>query len=118
MASLIVSARRCRTNLLHAGFTLALAATAAHAQEERHHHATVGTLHFPVNANAAVAREFDRGVALLHNFEYVDAVAAFRRAERVDPARGSRSGQAGDERAAAVPRLPEFRGGRARSRRG
>ncbi len=82
---MIVSARRCRTNLLHAGFTLALAATAAHAQEEQHHHATVGTLHFPVNANAAATREFDRGVALLHNFEYVDAVAAFRRAERVDP---------------------------------
>src|SRR6266849_189371 len=45
----------------------------------------LGTLTFPVSSQVAAARQaFLRGVLLLHLFEYADAAAAFRDAERLD----------------------------------
>jgi tetratricopeptide (TPR) repeat protein len=41
---------------------------------------------FPNSGPAAAQPAFLRGVALLHNFEYDEAIAAFREAERIAPA--------------------------------
>lgn len=46
----------------------------------------LGTLTFPVSTSVPAARQtFLRGVLLLHLFEYSQAAAAFRQAERQDP---------------------------------
>jgi tetratricopeptide (TPR) repeat protein len=46
---------------------------------------TIGSVSFP-NSGAAVAQPaFLHGLALLHSFEYEDAAAAFREAQRLDP---------------------------------
>ncbi|MDB4875311.1 MAG: repeat-containing protein [Gemmatimonadetes bacterium] len=50
---------------------LGLPASAAHSQ------AHVGTVHFPTSCSAAVAPDVDRGVALLHSFEFGASIAAF-----------------------------------------
>jgi tetratricopeptide (TPR) repeat protein len=39
---------------------------------------TLGTVHFATSCNAAVAPTFDRGVALLHSFEFGASARAFR----------------------------------------
>ncbi len=46
----------------------------------------VGRVEFPTSAAPAAHAEFTRGVALLHNFLYPEAVAAFRRARALDSA--------------------------------
>jgi len=46
----------------------------------------LGTANFPTLAHsAAAAHEFTRGLLLLHLFEYDDALASFRAAEKADP---------------------------------
>jgi tetratricopeptide (TPR) repeat protein len=46
----------------------------------------LGTASFPVSTHsAAAAHEFTRGLLLLHLFEYDDALASFRAAEKADP---------------------------------
>ncbi len=47
--------------------------------------AQLGTIDFPNSGAAAAQPHFQRGVLLLHSFEYEDAAAAFREAQRVDP---------------------------------
>jgi len=47
--------------------------------------APLGRISFPTSGAAAAQPSFVRGVLLLHSFEYDDAIAAFREAERVDP---------------------------------
>jgi tetratricopeptide (TPR) repeat protein len=47
--------------------------------------AALGKIDFPTSGAAAAQPEFERGVLLLHSFEYDDAAAAFREAERLDP---------------------------------
>jgi hypothetical protein len=47
--------------------------------------ARLGEIHFPTSAGAAAQAQFERGVLLLHSFEYDDAAAAFRDAERLEP---------------------------------
>jgi tetratricopeptide (TPR) repeat protein len=46
----------------------------------------LGFIHFPTRAAPAANAEFTRGVLLLHNFHYDEAVAAFGRARQLDPA--------------------------------
>jgi tetratricopeptide (TPR) repeat protein len=46
---------------------------------------TVGTVRFPNSGAPAAQPAFLRGLALLHNFEYADAAAAFAEAQRLDP---------------------------------
>jgi len=46
----------------------------------------LGRISFPNSGAAAAQPAFIRGVLLLHSFEYDAAIAAFREAERVDPA--------------------------------
>lgn len=44
----------------------------------------LGTLEFPNSGSRAAQEPFLRGVLLLHNFEYDDAAAAFREAQKAD----------------------------------
>jgi tetratricopeptide (TPR) repeat protein len=44
----------------------------------------LGTISFPNSGARAAQRPFIRGVLLLHSFEYDDAAAAFREAQRID----------------------------------
>jgi tetratricopeptide (TPR) repeat protein len=46
----------------------------------------LGRIDFPNSGSAAAQGPFLRGVAWLHSFEYDEAVAAFREAQRLDPA--------------------------------
>src|SRR5579872_6981809 len=45
----------------------------------------LGKISFPNSGLPAAQPAFIRGVLLMHSFEYDDAIAAFREAERVDP---------------------------------
>jgi tetratricopeptide (TPR) repeat protein len=45
----------------------------------------LGEIHFPTSGAPAAQTDFERGVLLLHSFEYDDAAAAFRDAEQRDP---------------------------------
>ena len=45
----------------------------------------LGSVSFPNSGAAAAQAPFIRGVLLLHSFEYDDAIAAFREAQRLDP---------------------------------
>jgi tetratricopeptide (TPR) repeat protein len=47
--------------------------------------AVLGRISFPNSGPPAAQPAFIRGVLLLHSFEYDDAIAAFREAERIDP---------------------------------
>ena len=46
--------------------------------EEQHHHADTvraeqyGSVHFPISCSGQVQQSFERGVAMLHSFEYED----------------------------------------------
>jgi tetratricopeptide (TPR) repeat protein len=71
--SLIASA-----SLLAAAVTAALSASSA-AQE-------FGTIAFPTSGAAAAQPAFLTGVKALHNFQFDEAAAAFRDAEKADPA--------------------------------
>ena len=46
---------------------------------------TLGRISFPTSGSAPAQPSFIRGVLLLHSFEYDDAIAAFREAQRLDP---------------------------------
>lgn len=67
---------------------LALSAYPAFAQ---HHDmapaggAGIGKVHLANDGNSAAQAPFQRGLALLHNFEYLMAAAAFREAQAADP---------------------------------
>jgi hypothetical protein len=45
------------------------------AQETEHHHheEQLGTVKFPTSCPAAVQKDFERGIALLHSFWYEEA---------------------------------------------
>jgi tetratricopeptide (TPR) repeat protein len=45
----------------------------------------LGSLRFPTSATGRAQDEFVNGVLYLHSFEYASALAAFRRAEQLDP---------------------------------
>ena len=47
--------------------------------------AGLGRITFPTSAPASAQPAFERGVLLLHSFEYDDAIAAFREAQRLAP---------------------------------
>src|SRR5579859_1944049 len=50
-----------------------------------HAQSSVGDVSFANSGAPAAQKDFLRGLAQLHNFEYEDAAAAFRRAEEIDP---------------------------------
>lgn len=49
------------------------------------HHEGLGNLTFPTSGAPAARADFERGVLLMHSFEYEDARAAFRSAQEADP---------------------------------
>ncbi len=65
-----------RTRVI-AGFLLTLAASCL-AQEHPHGMAErLGVVHFATSCNAGAQKEFDRGVALLHSFQFSRAIEGF-----------------------------------------
>src|SRR4051812_43788041 len=45
----------------------------------------IGTVHFSTSCNGAAQRPFDRGVALLHSFEFAAAIDSFDATLAADP---------------------------------
>ena len=45
----------------------------------------LGTVNFPTSGSPEAQPHFEAGLLLLHNFEYEDAAASFRRAREIDP---------------------------------
>ena len=74
-------------------FVFLLSPAIVQAQEDEHsaHHTTrsdaraLGHVTFPNSGNKAAQKPFLEGLALIHSFEYSDAVDAFKRAEKADP---------------------------------
>lgn len=57
-----------------------------HAEKAAHSHEVLGTVNFANSGNARAQPALQRGVALLHNFEYEAAAESFRAAQRADAA--------------------------------
>jgi hypothetical protein len=57
------------------------------AQEEHHHAASaqLGTVSFPVSCLPAVQDQFNRGIALIHSFDYSAARTGFQAIAEKDP---------------------------------
>ena len=56
---------------------LCLCVAASVLRAQHNHPERLGSVHFPTSCQPAVAQTFDRGVALLHSFEYGASIAAF-----------------------------------------
>ena len=77
-------------------FTAFLALAMSSTAQAQHHHSEaastttmrVGTVKLRNEGNAAAQEPFQRGLALLHNFEYSTAAEAFRQAQAADPGFG------------------------------
>jgi tetratricopeptide (TPR) repeat protein len=65
---------------------LACAAGARAQDAHTHAHPVLGVVDFPSSGGADAQAALQRGVALLHSFEYGDAIHAFRAAQQVEPA--------------------------------
>lgn len=71
------------------GLLLVFWVSAAFVQEHRHEHVEkLGEVHFATSCNAAAQTEFDRGVALLHSFQFQAAIEGFNAALARDPGCG------------------------------
>src|SRR5262245_5223987 len=59
----------------------------AAAQETEHHHheEQLGTVRFPTSCPAAVQKQFERGIALLHSFWYEEAEKQFLAVTKTSP---------------------------------
>ena len=68
-------------------FTLA-SASAVSAQAPRAGGERLGQVHFATSCAAPVAEEFDHAMALLHSFEFADAITGFKKALEGDPSCG------------------------------
>jgi tetratricopeptide (TPR) repeat protein len=69
-------------------FAVALAAPLVADDKDHQHHAPgqkLGTIEFPTSCAAAVQKDFQRAVALLHSFWYDEAEKAFRQVAAADP---------------------------------
>jgi hypothetical protein len=69
---------------------LALSLVTVGIRAQEHEHAAgagekLGTVHFDTSCAAAARPIFDRGVALLHSFEFASAIDAFNRTLEADP---------------------------------
>ena len=77
---------------LRIGIVVGLACFAAQPALSQHQHEhsapaigdQLGTIGFPNSGNAAAQASFLRGVKLLHNFQYEDAITAFQQAQQAD----------------------------------
>ena len=72
------------------GVTLSVFVSASPRQQaDQHAHGAapgrLGTVHFPTSCAAAVEKDFDRGIALLHSFWFSAAIEAFNTVLKADP---------------------------------
>src|SRR6476646_1809281 len=65
-----------------------LVSSPASAQPARAGGERLGTVHFDTSCAAPVAGEFDHAMALLHSFEFPDAIAGFKQVLDADPSCG------------------------------
>jgi tetratricopeptide (TPR) repeat protein len=65
-----------------------ISASFVHAQAQRPGGEHLGTVHFQTSCAAPVGEEFDHAMALLHSFEFPDAIAGFKRVLQRDPSCG------------------------------
>jgi tetratricopeptide (TPR) repeat protein len=59
-----------------------------HAQAPRPGGERLGKVHFATSCAASAGEEFDHAMALLHSFEFPDAIAGFKKVLQVDPSCG------------------------------
>jgi len=71
---------------IFAAWVLALAAGSSVAQEHQHSTAPekLGTVRFATSCKPAAQQQFDRGVALLHSFQFSRAINGFNTALKAD----------------------------------
>ena len=75
------------TRRVFAGWAIVLLAAGGVAQEHQHGKGEkLGAVHFATSCNAEAQREFDRAVALLHSFQFNQAIQGFDAALNSDPA--------------------------------
>jgi hypothetical protein len=72
--------------------SLSLALAALPAAAQHHHHAQpapaaekIGQVSFPISCAPAAQKPFERAVALLHSFWYLEAVKGFTDVTQIDP---------------------------------
>jgi len=71
--------------LLTALVTFVLAASPARAQHAPGAPEKIGQVTFPISCNSAVQKPFERAVALLHSFWYLESLKAFTAVNEADP---------------------------------
>lgn len=75
------------TRRVFAGWAIVLLAAGGVAQDHQHGKGEkLGAVHFATSCNAEAQREFDRAVALLHSFQFNQAIQGFDAALNSDPA--------------------------------
>ena len=85
----MVSAKSLFSALLCLGLISAVPAFAQDQDEAHMHHhdggEQLGTVSFPISCTPASQKSFERGVALMHSFEYEEAEAQFTEISKSDP---------------------------------
>src|SRR5580765_7243111 len=77
------------TTMCSLGLALTVAsASIAMAQTARPGGERLGKVHFDTSCAASVAGEFDHAMALLHSFEFPDAITGFKQVLQIDPTCG------------------------------
>src|SRR6266568_623800 len=77
------------TRRVFAGCAIALLAASGVGQQHQHgKEEKLGAVHFTTSCNAEAQKEFDRAVALLHSFQFNQAIQGFNAALKSDPACG------------------------------
>jgi tetratricopeptide (TPR) repeat protein len=72
-----------------AAFLIAFFTATGHAQDHEHGSGEkLGTVHFATSCSEPAQKDFDRGVALLHSFQFSAAIEGFRRVLNNDPGCG------------------------------
>jgi hypothetical protein len=71
--------------LLTALVTFLLAASPARAQHAHGAAEKIGQVTFPISCHPAVQKPFERAVALLHSFWYLESLKAFTAVTEADP---------------------------------
>jgi hypothetical protein len=70
------------TRRVFAGWAIVLLAAGGVAQEHQHGKGEkLGAVHFATSCNAEAQREFDRAVALLHSFQFNQAIQGYKATE-------------------------------------
>lgn len=71
--------------IVFTAITFLFAATSVAATHSSTNRPSLGNVHFPTSCRRDVQPEFDTGVALLHSFEFGEAIGSFEKVEKSDP---------------------------------